>query len=607
MTTSIETILCLFNQRRKDNGPLLNKMREIKAAYEGDIIVPLPELDTTERVAVANLLQSGLDQTAMRISSVLPDLWYPSTQPGQEKAEKAARRRRQVNQGWWYENKMGLKLRRRARHMIGYSSTPVMIRPNFDTNMPEWVVRDPLNTYPSPALDPDEMTPQDCIFTYTKSLAWLEAKYPGQTGVLYKGHDPKPDDLFELIEYIDAEEWVLGCLGKQRSQWDTGYTDALNGIVELERVDNKAGICLAVVPGRITLGKRIGQFDGMIGLFQLQARLMALEVIAVQKGVFPEKYLISNQGETASFIAGPFDGESGMVNIIKGGTMKEIATQPGFQTNPTIDRLERSQRISGGVPAEYGGESTTNVRTGKRGDAILSAVVDFPIQEAQKIFEESLKEENKRAIAIDKAYFNFNKSFYVSWKGSKGQIEYKPSDLFENDVNYVTYSHAGSDINSLVVGIGQRVGIGTLSKRSAQELDPMIDDPELEHDRITAEGLEAAMMSSIQTLASNGQLPPSDVARIMELVKTDKMELAEAIQQVQKEAQARQASNGPPGTPEAPVDPNSPEAQAGIAQPGAGAEAGTVAPPPTGLGNVAQLFHALHATAPNQSPGGGPI
>ena len=222
----------------------------------------------------------------------------------------------------------------------------------------------------------------------------------------------------------------------------------------MERIPNRTGICPAVVPGRITLDRQQGQFDGLVGMYQMQAKLMALEVIAVERGIFPDTYLVSRPGETAKFISGPYDGRTGMVNVIAGGDLREAGLQQGVGPQNTIDRLERNMRITSGIPAEFGGESNTNIRTGKRGDAILSAVVDFPVQEAQELLAESLSEENKRAIAIAKTYFgDERRSFYVSFAGAKGHVDYVPNKDFESDDNVVTYSYAGSDANSLVVGL----------------------------------------------------------------------------------------------------------------------------------------------------------
>ena len=67
-------------------------------------------------------------------------------------------------------------------------------------------------------------------------------------------------------------------------------------------------------------------------------------------------------------------------------------------TNPAIDRLERAQRLTAGIPRIWW---RINIEYSYRsGGAVLSAVL-FHIQEAQRIMARSLQEENK--IAIDMA------------------------------------------------------------------------------------------------------------------------------------------------------------------------------------------------------------
>jgi hypothetical protein len=566
---SVDEIAAMLQERQQLQGPIIENMRQLRDTYNGDLVIPLPEMDKREKSAVANLITTGLDQTAMRIASTMPSVFYPALKEGDSASEKRARIRKRATMGWWEANKMPLKMRRRARWLIGYASSPVVLRPDTKWGAARWDVRDPLNTFPSTGEDPDSITPDNCIFTYTRSRAWMQARYPEALSKLQKLKVTKPDDLIRIAEYTDNEVTVLMASATIKpNPWDSDMQGFPN--VELERVHNRTGMCLAVVPNRITLDRPMGQFDSLVGMYQLQSKLMALEVIAVERGIFPDTYLVSRPGETARFVAGPYDGRTGQVNVVQGGDIREMAANPGFATNGMMDRIERAQRIASGTPAEFGGESTTNVRTGKRGDAILSAVVDFPIQEAQEVLAASLQEENRRAIAIAKTYFgNERKSFYVSSRGAKGHVDYVPNKDFEDDNNVVTYSHSGADANSLVVGLGQRIGIGIMSKQTAQEIDPFIADPELEKDRVVSEGLEQALLQSIQTQASQGAIPPSDVAAIAALVATDKMDLAEAVTKVHEEAQKRQATPAPTGAP---------ETMPGLAQPGMGAEQPAEAP-----------------------------
>ena len=584
-----EEIVDLYYTRSSNHAGVKERMRHIRDHYNGDVIVPLPEIDSTEASSVANLLAQGLDQTAMRIASVTPDIVCPPEDESSKQAQKFAGIRRKALFGWWQNSRIDMQLAKRARHLIGYSNTIVQIRFDHDKGCPTWHVRDPLTAYPSNLRGADDMTPSDCVFGYERSYGWIRKQYP-DAALRFAGVADAPYDTdrpIELIEYVDHDEYVLvavrhpaNSIGMFSTNNDTGPV-----VAELERVENRTGVCPVVMSQRISLDEPNGQFDGILGMYQQQAKLMALEVIAVQKGVFPDTWLVGRAGEQPTII-NPANGLTGEVGVLRGGDLRDMQLQPGFMTNPAIDRLERAQRLTAGVPAEFGGESTSNIRTGRRGDAVLSAVVDFAVQESQRILARSLEAENKIAIAMAKSHAGGkSKSFYVSMGKVKGKVDYVPNKHFTTDDNVVSYSHAGADINNLVIAGGQRLQMGTMSKESFMKIDPLVEDVEAERDAVTAEQLEQSLLSGLQQQAATGAIPPSDVARIIDLVKSNKEELAGAVEKVQREAQERQAEM---------VSPTSPEAQSGIAQPGAGAEA-MAAPPPAegGPAGLRELLGAL--------------
>ena len=563
---TVEEIVAIYGARAQATDLLKSKMRTLRDYYNGDVIVPLPEINADEQSAVANLLAQGLDQTAMRIASTRPDIYCPPSDPSRKRSRDNSQITRKALFGWWEHSRMDLQLAKRARQLIGYSTTVTQLRFNADTGCPEWHLRDPLTAYPATLLGVDDMLPRDCIFAYERPLGWLHNNYPEVGQVFQADSDAGPDTGIELIEYVGPEETVLIAM---RGPVNTGlfatsvYDSGENVVVELERVENRLGVTPVVCAQRISLDASQGQFDGILGMYQMQARLMALEVIAVQKGVFPDTWLVGRAGETPQ-IVNPADGLTGEVGVIRGWELRDMALQPGYMTNPAIDRLERAQRLTAGIPPEFGGESSTNIRTGRRGDSVLSAAVDFPVQEAQRIMARSLQEENKLAIDMSKAYAGSrSKSFYVTTKNAKGPVDYTPNSNFDSTDNVVSYSQAGADINNLVIGGGQRVGMGTMSKMSFMAIDPLVEDPEFEHDSVIAEQLEAALLSSLQQQAAEGAIPPADLARIMDLVANNELELAEAVERVQREAQERQAKE---------VEAMSAEAMPGLAQPGMGAE-----------------------------------
>ncbi len=97
---STDEIIALYTTRSKANGSAKAKMRNLRDYYNGDVVVPLPELDSDEKSAVANLLAQGLDQTAMRIASTSPDIYCPPTDTNTKRARDNAAIRRKAIFGW---------------------------------------------------------------------------------------------------------------------------------------------------------------------------------------------------------------------------------------------------------------------------------------------------------------------------------------------------------------------------------------------------------------------------------------------------------------------------------------------------------------------------
>lgn len=600
MSTSPEQIVTLWTERQMMRSPIIDQMTQVRDAYNNDMVVALPEMDRQEASMIANLIGSGIDKTAMKVASVTPNLWFPAVEPGNRGSERRAANRRRAVMGQWDADRLGLKMRRRARHLIGYGASPVILRPDFESGIARRDVRDPLSAYPAPSADPDDVTPENILFQFQRTLTWLKTRYPDQMNALHKGKNPMPSDRYDLLEYADGDETVLVVIGQPRNgQEDPRSAVPGAGVVELNRTVNRTGRCLAVMPGRITLDRLTGQFDQLIGIARMQAKLMALEVIAVEKGVFPDQYLVSRPNEQAKFLQGPFEGRTGFINVVQGGEMHSEQLQPGYQTGPMLDRLERNQRVSGGIPSEFGGESATNVRTGKRGDAIMAEVIDTVVQETQELLAMSLQEETKRSVEVQKAYWpKKGRMFIVDFDVPKGKNpDYTPEKDFETSYCTVTYPMAGTDANGLIVGAGQRIGLGTMSKRAFMEIDPMIPDPQRELDRVQYEALETAALQSIQQQAASGALPLADVAAIMKMVVLDKEDLVSAIMKAQAAAQARQA---------APVAPDDPAAQAGLGTPGDGAaapvEPQTVGPPSQNIANLASLLGGLQKSGRTTRP-----
>ena len=605
----------MYHERKALRGPEINRCMQVARHYDGDVVVPVPEMDEYEKSMAVNLLGPGLDSIAMRIASTGPDISCTPVRPNiPGSVDKAADRRRALL-GWWSMNRLDMVMRRRARYLLGYATSPVSISPvalnsSDKRDIPHWRVLNPLSTFPAPMADLNDIEPSDCIYAFSKPLSWLMAMYPDETRLLYKGKSFGPDTMFEILEYSDSEESLLLAMGQERDQSpDRGFAamerPADGGTMAYVRlgqsVRNYAGVCLTVYPGRITLNKLFGMFDQLMPLYHNASKLAALEFISIKRSVFDDRWLVSHpQSPGAAEIITYADGLTDVIGEIRNGMIQQTQSQPSMQAAQAQDRLERTGRLQAGLPAELGGESATNIRTARRGETVLGSAIDMPIQEAQEIFEDSLEAENCRAIAVAKGYWGAKKtSFYIPKHGRISNPDYTPNDVFDTDQNVVKYGITGTDANSFVIAAGQRLQMETLSQETFMEMDPLVEDVQEELGRIWVGSARRAMMSSVETQASQGQIAPDFIARFAKALQDGKVNPEDALTEVHSEMQREQAAQaaaaGPPGAGAPP-----PGAMPGMT--GAPGVQGGVPMPPPGQGALSQILGNLRKPAAQSGP-----
>lgn len=592
MPRNAEDIWQLYQARRAALGPDIQRMMEIQAVMNYEMALPLPELQADEKPAVANLAQQGNSQMARRVASVDPVVVFPSLRPGFKHADEDALNRERLINSWHYENDSRILRAQRARRFLAYASCPVVIKPNVHTGIPCWYVRHPLNTFPAET-EFNDYLPKDCIFTQQHTYGWLRDHYPEQASSVKKpfNWDPTLDNSeiqFTVLEYID--EYV--CAHILIAPDTVDETPAYNGSVGtnaevLSVYPNLAGVCLAVTPGSINLDKQLGHFDGIIGMYQAQAALMALTIVGQRRTVWPREYLVSNPNETARVVSIP-DPASGRPGVVQGGSLSVQGLDVSHRADQIQGLLEHAQRQTASLPSEFGGMSPTNVRTGKRGGQIMGATIDFTISEAQDVFAKSTRLENMVAMEVDKAYFNVPKrKVFIMTEGFSGHVTYTPSELWENGKHMVKYPVQGVDLDQLPVVAGQRIAMNTMSRRTFMAMDPMIPgDGREELRQMEREAVAAAFIAQIQQLASlpEGPYQPVHLARLDKMLAEGDMDLYEAIIKLQEEIQQEQAE----------VAPDPAAAQPGLSMPGQGVEQPASIPEQgPSMGNLTQLLGSL--------------
>jgi len=592
--------------RRSNDGELFRRLRNITDHYNGDVVIPLPDVVGSPSLPplMPQLIHDGIEHTALRAAGPLPNLSVPAMDETKDTGKRSrayAQTRRRAIAARWYQSQLGLLLNRAFRQLCGYGTNAFVVLPDFDDDGARIEIRDPLTAYPE-LRDPNVVSGViDCGFVFGRSAEWVLKRFPQADAYIDRTRPPVTEDrsgLYDLVEWIDEDDIVVGLLGP-RHYFHQRHVEMTEGF-ELRRWPNRAGRCTAVIPRRLTLERVAGQMDSIVGLVDWMSRLMALDVIAAEKGVFPDLAIIGDETREPGILGGQWsDGRTGDVNLLTGTrAVQTINASPQPMTGLIIDRLERAGRHTGGVAQQFGGELSGSIRSGRVIDQMGAFAIDPRVAELQMIMAASLQIANEVLVDVEKGYFG-GKTFTVfsGWPGDRGHVTYSPNKHYESNKTVVTYNFPGSDLTQITVGIGQMVQADLMSRDSGRRLHPFVDDPDREAAAVTMERIDDAVLAAIQEGAQNMAIPLADLIAIRRRLN-DGDDIVDAVDAAQRAAQERQATEAPP--PE-PGQVSAPEAQPGLSPPGVGVEQPAPASAPSGEAGLAALLGALGGP-----PGAGP-
>ena len=598
---TFEEIVAIIRQRQDHQSPLMDRMMEIKERYNGDYVIPLPSMEEEPVLPPLTpaLISENIDAVAQRAASVTPFIGCPAVDPTKERGRRSrqyADIRKRALTATWYQNRLKVKMRRAYRHLAGYATTALVVYPDYNLGMPKIEVRDPLGVFPEPQAAENYDIPRNCGFIYGKSGDWLRANYPvareEMGGPIGKEKDAR-QELWDVAEWIDEDHIVIGIMGPRYTR--NAHAQPLHTTqLELSRYSNRAGMPCVITPGRITLDKIASSVSNIVGMTDLMAKLMALEIVAQEKAIFPDRYIIGRSGQVPMIVGGEWkDGREGEVNVLLDAEqIGELHSTPGQGTNIAIDRLERNARVSTGTVPQIGGESYGALRTGRGIDALMGASLDPRVQELQETMEAHLPYLNECIFATYRGYFDDQKFVtFTGFAGDSGHVEFTPQEHFESFDNVVSHSIPGADVQGTTIQLGQLLQMKGISLNTFRVKHPFVDDPEAEGRRVDEEQLEDAVMAGIQNQAAQGTMPIIYVATI-EKFRKDGHDIFESIRLADEEIREQQAQEVP--------EPGEGQMMAPEAAPGLAGQPGVAGGPPIPEGappGLAEMRAALLAGA----------
>jgi hypothetical protein len=611
-------IISIMRQRLMMDAQMLKQMIEVRDRVNGDVVIPLVDVTGSPVMDPPNprYLMQAVDSYAMLACSTSPRITCPPEDPLSTRARKQAETRRRALYARHESSAMDVKNLRLYRHFFAYGTECIVVMPDEVRGHANIEIRDPLTAYPELRDANDIREPRNCGFVFGRSIDWIITHYPEAKDWLKTAAGRSWDTLWDLVEWIDDQVVVVGIMGPRQpayapqEQKAYGYSG-----FELRRWRNLAGMVPVACPRRVTLDRVMGQVTGLVGMVDLHAKLTALNLVSMEKAIFPDMVAVSKTGAPPTLIGGQWkDGRTGEINLISESVVQVLQAAPGPATQQALDRLDASIRMSGAGSSILAGETggAGSLRTGNAINALGSYSTDPRVQEAQTIHARTLTVVNDALMAVEVGYFPKKK--YVTISGIPGEddpVIYTPADAFAFPKNKVAYPFPGADINEISVAVSQLVGGELISKRTARAMHPLIADGSQEEELIESENIREAVSQAFLQGCVQGQIPPHVAARVDEMVRGGKT-LYQAIIAAEQEEQGRQAAMQQQQTP-------TPSPMAGglpggnpNAGPGGGGPMGAppgmpgtapgvpIPPPPQGQVN---LRHMLQGLNENISPG----
>lgn len=548
----LDEIVDLFLERRKRLTPVHAAIRDFNAFLRDEKPVPLPELDRTEQSGIANLAAVGLEQLSERAGSVVPDEHWPSTEPGEQEADRRARTRRRASLGWSERNAMDEVLTLRASYLLAHATGPVTVMPDTKTGVPQWLVRDPLTVFSAPCANPLEVQPPDTHIANMQTWQWLTKRY-GETvpalQSLRRSQTPGVDDRFIHLQYIDDEQ-ITNIVLSDIDGYGVGQGARA---VLLDSTPNLAQCPLLFDPRLVSAAGQRGQFAGTVGIHQMRAKIAALAYITASKGASPDVYLEkAGPNDPDPEVIAQYDPRTGAPGVVD-GRIRTIDVNPSNTSLAVMSVLAGELRHAGGIPAALTGEAPSTVQTGKMSAALLANAIDFVVQKVHRKFARSLTLEKQAAVAIVKAWTPGRRSFYVGWHGARGKVDYDPKTDFDSSDVVVSYPLAGADLNNLLTRAQGKRATGMWSLRTALEKDPETEDAAEEMDRLALEQIDAAVLSRLLARVDdpNAGVTLEDLVAFGDSIAKPDVTVREAAKTLIEALKERQAAPPEEGTPDA--------------------------------------------------------
>ena len=365
------------------------------------------ETSDADLLPAPNMLQSGIDRLAQKISGVPNVRVDVPNDADSTRAKVRAEKLERIVTSYDEKQNLNLQLAQASRWLPGYGFCAWVISTKRDKNgfyYPSAELRDPYDTFPG-NFGPDQK-PRELAVVRRVPRYKLAQIYPEFANDILKIDE---DDTGQ--EYQDYATPFMSYDTNREQQWEDNTSQGVRIIEYYDQggtyvIFPERNLILDFIPNvlstppfvfvkRVSFDMLKGQYDHVIGLMAMMAKINIMSAIAMEDSVFTETN-ISGEIESGQYRKGRF-----AVNYLAPGTqVSKPQNNMPYQLFQQIDRLERQLRLVGGYPVTDDAQSPNSFVTGA-GLQELNGAMSLMINEYREIIKHGLVEMDSKRLELD--------------------------------------------------------------------------------------------------------------------------------------------------------------------------------------------------------------
>jgi len=366
------------------------------------------ESSDADLLPAPNMLQSGIDRLAQKISGLPQVRVDVPNEVDSARAKNRAEKIERIVTSYDEKQNLNLQLAQASRWLPGYGFCAWVITTKRDSNgyfYPSAELRDPFDTFPG-NFGPDQK-PRELAVVRRVPRYKLAQIYPEFAKEILKQDDE--DDTGQ--EYQDYATPFMSYDTNREQQWEDNTSQGVRIIEYYDQggtyiIFPERNLILDFIPNtlstppfvfikRVSFDQLKGQYDHVIGLMAMMAKINIMSAIAMEDSVFTETN-ISGEIESGQYRKGRF-----AVNYLAPGTqVSKPQNNMPYQLFQQVDRLERQLRMVGGYPVTDDSQSPNSFVTGA-GLSELNSTMSLMINEYRELIKVGLTEMDAKRLEMD--------------------------------------------------------------------------------------------------------------------------------------------------------------------------------------------------------------